>query len=403
MTARRIGLLLVVAIMVGLLNSSVFATGLGFSWPVSNSNRSITQPYHLANELGYSFEHRGIDLIGDRGIYATESGTIVLSGWDTYGCGTADEAGWNNLSEAQRTSRSCGGYMVKVKHSVPSGTNYHSLYAHLVRGCYLTGGSVTKGQQLGVMGESGYVTGRHLHYELRTAESHDSAINPSSDLTTEPAMTSIFPCLYLTGNVVVSPNPAAEKDALTITIPVTNMGPAATVEKIDVTMRTGTGATWKYGTSSPIAFAQAESKVITISGPAWEGHAGSWQITSIDYRYLTDKWRGVDANGKTLTTSFVVNASPPRLELTGDVTMSAYTVTGGQSVSFSVPVKNWGGNLTMTDSYLDVTTSNGSIWKATGVNQNIAANGTTTLTFSGQLWQTPGGTWTVHEVSYKDS
>ncbi|NTV31620.1 CAP domain-containing protein [candidate division WWE3 bacterium] len=30
----------------------------------------------------------------------------------------------------------------------------------------------------------------------------------------------------------------------------------------------------------------------------------------------------------------------PRLELTGDVTMSAYTVTGGQSVSFSVPVKN---------------------------------------------------------------
>jgi murein DD-endopeptidase MepM/ murein hydrolase activator NlpD len=90
-----------------------------------------------------SLRHFAVDFAGAEGnaVYATDAGTVVYSGWNTWGYGN----------------------LVIVDH----GNGWQSLYAHLSQinvGC---GQHVGQGEVLGLVGMTGGTsTGPHLHFEL---------------------------------------------------------------------------------------------------------------------------------------------------------------------------------------------------------------------------------------------
>jgi murein DD-endopeptidase MepM/ murein hydrolase activator NlpD len=88
----------------------------------------------------YGF-HSGLDIVNDYGapIVATASGTVVEADW-YYGYG----------------------YRVIIDH----GNGLRSMYAHASRLLVQAGQVVKKGQEIAEIGESGFATGPHVHYEL---------------------------------------------------------------------------------------------------------------------------------------------------------------------------------------------------------------------------------------------
>lgn len=96
--------------------------------------------------------HKGIDI-------AAPIGTPVVAAAD----GQVLSAGWNS-----------GGYgnLVKLRHFDGSIT----LYAHNSKIFVRRGQTVSQGQQIAAMGNTGYSTGPHLHFEVRPQS--DKAVNP---------------------------------------------------------------------------------------------------------------------------------------------------------------------------------------------------------------------------------
>lgn len=114
-------------------------TGGAIGWPTEGGYISS----HMGERWGKM--HKGIDIARtDRStsppIYATDGGTV-------------ESAGFNN-----------GGYgnMVIINH----GNGMKTLYAHMSSIKVSSGQSVKKGQQIGVMGETGNSKGIHLHFEV---------------------------------------------------------------------------------------------------------------------------------------------------------------------------------------------------------------------------------------------
>ncbi|MEL6235347.1 MAG: DUF5930 domain-containing protein [Pseudomonadota bacterium] len=91
---------------------------------------------------GRTRQHNGIDLAGDRGtpIVATADGTVIFAG------------------------RMRGyGKIIKIQHAF----GVETLYAHLHRIRVKVGDTVSQGDLIGDMGNTGRSTGTHLHYEVR--------------------------------------------------------------------------------------------------------------------------------------------------------------------------------------------------------------------------------------------
>jgi len=110
-----------------------------------------TRIHPITNSLEF---HYGIDIANEMGtpVYATAAGTVVYADYDD-------------------------GYGKRIL--VDHGNGYRSMYAHLYTSRVKAGETVTKGQIIALMGNSGLSTGPHLHYEVHLNE---RKVNPANYL-----------------------------------------------------------------------------------------------------------------------------------------------------------------------------------------------------------------------------
>ncbi|GHF24205.1 peptidase [Streptomyces mashuensis] len=113
----------------------------------------VSTSYKASSGLWSSGSHTGVD-------FHAETGTSVRS----VAAGTVVEAGWGGAY----------GNNVVIKHN--DGT--YTQYGHLSSIDVSVGQTVTAGQQIGLSGATGNVTGPHLHFEARTAPTYGSDIDP---------------------------------------------------------------------------------------------------------------------------------------------------------------------------------------------------------------------------------
>ncbi len=103
--------------------------------------------------------HEGVDLGADYGdvVRAAAAGTVAAADWD-------------------------GGYGQKI--DIDHGNGYHTWYAHLSKIEVQAGQFVHKGEEIGLVGSTGFSTGPHLHYQVML---NGVAIDPAPYLDGVPA------------------------------------------------------------------------------------------------------------------------------------------------------------------------------------------------------------------------
>lgn len=121
-----------------------------FAWPVPGV-RTVSSPFGPR----WGRMHTGIDIstggIYGRTIVAAKSGTVTM------------------------VKRSAGGYGLHLQ--ISHGDGYSTLYAHCSEILVYAGQTVSKGQAIAKVGNSGSSTGPHLHFEIRR---NGKATNPMS-------------------------------------------------------------------------------------------------------------------------------------------------------------------------------------------------------------------------------
>lgn len=126
-----------------------------FVAPISGSY--ISTGYKTGGAVWSSGSHTGVD-------FHAASGTSVHA----VGSGTVVEAGWG------------GSYGNQIVIKMNDGT--YTQYGHLSSIGVSVGQTVTPGQQIGLSGATGNVTGAHLHFEARTTAEYGSDIDPAAYL-----------------------------------------------------------------------------------------------------------------------------------------------------------------------------------------------------------------------------
>jgi murein DD-endopeptidase MepM/ murein hydrolase activator NlpD len=108
--------------------------GGSFVWPVVGGGNYISQYFR--------YGHYGLDIAADYGsrVRAAAAGTVIFAGWKSNG----------------------GGYQVWIAH----GSGLYTTYNHMSGVSVGRGQHVSRGQQVGRVGQSGYATGPHLHFEV---------------------------------------------------------------------------------------------------------------------------------------------------------------------------------------------------------------------------------------------
>ncbi len=141
--------LIILAICAALFGSKESLYKSSFVLPFDTTNFSITSPYGeridpISNEQKF---HSGIDVVPTSlNLVAVADGIVITSAYDP------DSAGEH----------------VIIEHKI-SGTTYRSGYYHLQENSRVvkSGEQVKQGQQIGLMGSTGYSTGTHLHFVLQ--------------------------------------------------------------------------------------------------------------------------------------------------------------------------------------------------------------------------------------------
>lgn len=125
--------------------------------PIGVTNNYLGSPYNASFTISQIYnppDHNGIDMYGNvnTNIYTTCSGTVEYA---AYHQGDTWESSYGNLVIIYNSSTKC-----------------HYLYGHLDSYCVAVGDSVTKGQLIGVQGNTGGSYGSHLHYQITADDSY---------------------------------------------------------------------------------------------------------------------------------------------------------------------------------------------------------------------------------------
>jgi murein DD-endopeptidase MepM/ murein hydrolase activator NlpD len=138
----------------GSVTASTFRSYAGEGSSSPPGTLSLTDPTAGTVTQRYWFCHKGLDIAADQGtpVRAVAAGTVKFAGWSNQGYGN----------------------LVVIDHG-----GYQTLYAHLSALSVSTGQSVAAGTTIGLMGNTGFSTGPHLHFEIRLG--HD-VVDPGSYL-----------------------------------------------------------------------------------------------------------------------------------------------------------------------------------------------------------------------------
>ncbi|MEU3827715.1 peptidoglycan DD-metalloendopeptidase family protein [Streptomyces sp. SID486] len=122
-----------------------------FVAPVAHSY--VSTGYQASSSLWSSGSHTGIDFHAASGtaVHAVGSGTVVSTGWG-------------------------GAYGNQIVIRMADGM--YTQYGHLSSIGVTVGQKVVPGQQIGLSGATGNVTGPHLHFEARTGPDYGSDVDP---------------------------------------------------------------------------------------------------------------------------------------------------------------------------------------------------------------------------------
>ena len=115
----------------------------------------VTAYYGQKNEQLWKYGHQGVDFISSNpNIYSTCDGIVRVVDYD--------KNGWGNYI------------------TIGDDNGYIHIYAHLSMQFVNHGERVKKGDLIGIMGATGNVTGKHLHYQINTRDG--VSINPCKHL-----------------------------------------------------------------------------------------------------------------------------------------------------------------------------------------------------------------------------
>lgn len=130
-----------------------FSTVIPAIWPIDRTKlRSVSSLYGMRKHPRYGTwrKHEGVDLAAPKGTPVYATGNAVVR-----------EARWRNGY----------GNLIELNH----GFGYKTRYGHLSKMFVKVGDSVTRGQVIGEVGNTGVSEGAHLHYEVRF---RDNTVNP---------------------------------------------------------------------------------------------------------------------------------------------------------------------------------------------------------------------------------
>lgn len=134
-------------------NKEEFSTVIPAIWPIDRTKlRSVSSLYGMRMHPRYGTwrMHEGVDLAAPKGtpVYATGNAVVARAGW---------QPGY--------------GYLIELNH----GFGYKTRYGHLSQMHVSAGDSVTRGQVIADVGNTGVSSGSHLHYEVRF---RNQTVNP---------------------------------------------------------------------------------------------------------------------------------------------------------------------------------------------------------------------------------
>ena len=130
-----------------------FSTAIPAIWPIDRTKlRSVSSLFGMRKHPRYGTwrKHEGVDLAAPKGTPVYATGNAVVR-----------EARWRNGY----------GNLIELNH----GFGYKTRYGHLHKMYVKEGDSVTRGQVIGEVGNTGVSEGSHLHYEVRF---RDNTVNP---------------------------------------------------------------------------------------------------------------------------------------------------------------------------------------------------------------------------------